>query len=591
MIFTLSLYLALAVSGLGLAYKIFSWFRLRVGTDDTAVSLVSRFSSAIRAIIGTLFSSKVFSLLKVFVADVLFQRRIGREGFLRWFAHISIFSGFMVLLLMHALDHYVTTPLFPGYSSTLNPFMFLRDLAGALVLVGLLIVIYRRFIAKVPRLISNIQDHYAIFILALIVISGVLLEGVKIPSYSRFQEMVEEYTIQASEQDIRSLEAYWVDAFGTVSPNLKGPFDSHTLAAGQEIHALNCAQCHSSPKSAFLGYAASRIFRPIALGIDQLHLATILWYIHFLVCFLGLAYLPFSKMFHVFSTPLSLLVNGVTERRFPSSVGITPKQILELDACMHCGTCSTHCRVGIVFEEIHNTNILPSEKIAPLKALAAGKTLTAQQLRTLQDGLYLCSNCYRCTVVCPAGINLQELWFSVREALLARGYPEFLMLSPLSVYRGLMREVIGPTRYEEAADGARKAVTNGVAQARLRDFSLPLEPGDANRLRKISASIQAKTFSHCYRCATCSNACPVVRNYPKPQERLGLLPHQIMHAVGLELWDLVFSAQMLWDCVGCYQCQEHCPEGVCAADVLYELKNLAITRASGILAEQGGGPR
>jgi len=29
----------------------------------------------------------------------------------------------------------------------------------------------------------------------------------------------------------------------------------------------------------------------------------------------------------------------------------------------------------------------------------------------------------------PVGINLQDLWFSARETLLARGYPEFLVLS------------------------------------------------------------------------------------------------------------------------------------------------------------------
>jgi heterodisulfide reductase subunit C len=78
---------------------------------------------------------------------------------------------------------------------------------------------------------------------------------------------------------------------------------------------------------------------------------------------------------------------------------------------------------------------------------------------------------------------------------------------------------------------------------------------------------------------TCSNACPVVRNYRTPQATLGLLPHQIMHAVGLRLWDLVFSANMLWDCLGCYQCQEQCPQSVHVADVLYELKSVAIARA------------
>jgi len=78
----------------------------------------------------------------------------------------------------------------------------------------------------------------------------------------------------------------------------------------------------------------------------------------------------------------------------------------------------------------------------------------------------------------------------------------------------------------------------------------------------------------------------VVRNYSHPTEALGLLPHQLMHAAGMGLWDLVFSSRMLWDCLGCYQCQEHCPQGVCVADIIYEFKNIAITRAKEKLTEK-----
>jgi heterodisulfide reductase subunit C len=71
----------------------------------------------------------------------------------------------------------------------------------------------------------------------------------------------------------------------------------------------------------------------------------------------------------------------------------------------------------------------------------------------------------------------------------------------------------------------------------------------------------------------------VVGNYENPQEALGLLPHQIMHAAGLGIRDLAFGSNMLWDCLTCYQCQEQCPQGVHVTDVLYELKNLAVKRA------------
>jgi len=35
---------------------------------------------------------------------------------------------------------------------------------------------------------------------------------------------------------------------------------------------------------------------------------------------------------------------------------------------------------------------------------------------------------------------------------------------------------------------------------------------------------------------------------------------------------------MLWSCLGCYQCQEACPQGVRVTDVLYKIKNMAMER-------------
>jgi hypothetical protein len=61
----------------------------------------------------------------------------------------------MLLLLMHALDKYITVAIWKDYYSTINPFMFLRNLFGALVIIGVIIAIYRRFILKVPRLFPS----------------------------------------------------------------------------------------------------------------------------------------------------------------------------------------------------------------------------------------------------------------------------------------------------------------------------------------------------------------------------------------------------------------------------------------------------
>jgi heterodisulfide reductase subunit C len=575
MFFTNSLYVALAIFGVGLLYKISTWFRYNIGAEAKDIPTSTRISAAIKGIAETLFSGNIFTLLRVFIVDVLLQIRVLRQDFLRWLMHICLYVGFMLLLLMHALDKFITSVLFPEYYSTINPFMFLRDLFGFLVILGIAIALYRRFIMKVPRLQTGGQDYYALIILAAIMISGVLLEGTKITSYSRYQEMVEEYTIAADEEELRALETYWVKEFGVVSPTLKAPFDDELLESGREAHEMSCVQCHSKPQWAFLGYTTAKIISPVALGLDRANMSTILWYIHFLACWLGLAYLPFSKMFHLFASPLSLLVNSVMDKETSSPANIATRQIVELDACTHCGSCTLNCSVGIAFESIPNLNILPSEKIGSLKKLASGARLTEQHLRHVQEGIYLCTNCERCTLVCPVGINLQDMWFSAREALLERGYPEFFMLSPFSYYRGLMREALVDNGYREPLDRAREVI---AAECHLMspDKLIPLSPADRGFRGDLSLSAQASTFSVCFGCQSCTTVCPVVANFDNPEEVLGMLPHQIMHACGLGVRDLALGSNMLWDCLTCYQCQEHCPQGVTITDVLYELKNVAV---------------
>ena len=576
MFLKVSLYISLVIFLIALIYKVSTWFRYKVGIGTTEIPTSTRFFSAVRGIGSTIFSVRILTLVKVFVLDVLLQFRILREDFLRWIMHIFIYGGFMLLLLMHALDKYITVAIWKNYYSTINPFMFLRDLFGALVIVGVLIATYRRFILKVPRLFSNAMDIYAILIVAVIMLSGIFLEATKMVAYSDYKRMADEYSGLSDPQELKSLEAYWVKEFGVVSPNLTGPFDEKVLQKGKELHESSCESCHARPQWAFTGYGAARVLSPIGLGIDRARLPSVLWYIHILACFAGLAYLPFSKMFHIFASSVSLLANGVIGKEKLAPANRATLQAMELDACTHCGTCSLRCSVIMAFEELMNMNIFPSEKIASLKALASGKALSPQELRRIQEGVYLCSNCYRCTAVCPAGINLQDLWFSARETLLQRGYPEFLVLSPLSFYRGLMKEETVLKDYEKPLIQAREAIAAQCDLMKEREMVLPLTPANKTLQSGLNLSAQAKTFSACFGCQTCTTVCPVVGNYENPQEALGLLPHQIMHAAGLGLRDLAFGSNMIWDCLTCYQCQEQCPQGVHVTDVLYELKNLAV---------------
>ena len=143
---------------------------------------------------------------------------------------------------------------------------------------------------------------------------GIALEGLKITSHSEFMRMVEEYAGLDDEEEINALEAVWVAEYGTVSPNMGGPFEEDLLSAGLEVHEGNCLDCHASAKWAFTSFTVAKIIKPVALWLDQVNGISILWYIHIISCFAGLAYLPFSKMFHIFTVPLSLIMGQVMDQ-------------------------------------------------------------------------------------------------------------------------------------------------------------------------------------------------------------------------------------------------------------------------------------
>ena len=153
---------------------------------------------------------------------MLLQGRVFKEDIVRWLAHMLIFYGFMLLLLMHALDSVITAAWFDDYYATVNPYFFLRDLFGAMVLIGVALAVFRRYLSKTPRLRTGGRDHYAIIILAVIMLSGIGLIGLKITSHSEFMLMVEDYAGLDDEEEIQALEAVWVKEYGLVSPNVAG---------------------------------------------------------------------------------------------------------------------------------------------------------------------------------------------------------------------------------------------------------------------------------------------------------------------------------------------------------------------------------
>lgn len=551
MFFDLSLYLALAICVAGLIYKIRSWLTVSVDRQDRRYSPAQRAGAALAGLGRTVFSLRIGAMLRALVLDGLLQGRSLRHSGLAWVAHIFLFVGFMGLLLLHALGEQITASLFRDYYSTLDPWLWLRDALGIMVLVGVGLIILRRVFVRGLRLTTHTRDRLAIILLAVVLLSGFALQAVKITSSEAFDRMAVEYAGLDDPREIKALRSLWATDYGVVfAPGQIGGGEE-LMALGRELNQNSCVECHSPAAHAFASYGLSVILRPAALALDRAGGPQALYFIHFLACFLGLAMLPFTKFLHLIVGPIILAVNAATERATMNPAARAALRALELDACTHCGTCTVHCSVAVTLRLLPNDEILPSERLASLSAKAHGNNGDRAHLAAMRDGAYICTNCQRCTRLCPLGINLNDLWTALKKDLADEG-----LGAPLKEISTFAGKAALPSR-------GRKEVlvnTNGFQ-------------------KELKHSAQANSFAECYSCRECTNACPLVFMSEWPNQELDLLPHQVMYCLKLGLKEEAMGARMVWNCLTCYECQEACPNLVQVTDVMYELRYLAAQAA------------
>jgi heterodisulfide reductase subunit C len=75
----------------------------------------------------------------------------------------------------------------------------------------------------------------------------------------------------------------------------------------------------------------------------------------------------------------------------------------------------------------------------------------------------------------------------------------------------------------------------------------------------------------CLQCGTCSASCPAVF-------AMDYTPRQVWRMCQLGLLEQVLRSQTMWLCSMCYLCQLRCPRGIPLADLMTDLKRLAMQR-------------
>ena len=520
------LILSLAVCLAGLAWRVRGWFRSWPDRTAPGRSQASPTSAT--------------GALKALLLDVVLLGRTARQSPYRWVAHGLILLGFTYLLLFHALAGIVSENLFHNYLPTLDPWRSLRNLAGLMVLAGLLMAFLRRLSKPRLRRLSHLGDWALLLLLGAIILSGFFLEAGKIISPAVFERMVQEYWGSDDPAEIAALQVHWAREQGTVfGHNLAD--DAATLSLGAELSADNCLDCHGDLKTAFVSLRLARFMARAAPLLERLGAQKFLYYFHLSLCFLGLAALPWSKLVHPLTTPLNLMIRGGRQdSRAGRSVAGPVRRGLGSDACTHCGQCGLRCSVAPAHTVLGNPDILPSERLVTLKRFRNGK-LSRPELERLNQGLRTCTECLRCTRICPSGIDLQEMWAAARPS----------------------------------QDQLSQEIRQKPALAWASEFKTV--PGDGTAFTQGLVD-RAEVYQACIQCTTCTSVCPVVALSRNPARELDLTPQQIVNLLRMGLKELALGTGMVWSCTTCYQCQEHCPRSIPVGDALGELRHTAQAR-------------
>ena len=330
------------------------------------------------------------------IANITLRRsRIRKDDPFAGLAHDFLLWGFLVLFLgtlILTVDEDFSKPLL-GVSflngTTYLWYSLFLDVFGVLFVVGLGMMIYRRVRGTVPRLSFREQevgqglrvdrfimdDWLFLALLLLAGIAGFAVEGVRI---------------------LRD---------GTSFPQEWSP----------------------------IGVALASTFAALGLSEEAaftLHMG--LWWLHAAGALALIAYIPFSKAFHVFAGFGSLVFSDDRAGRrldaptlteptgFRQVSDFTWAQLLQLDACVRCGRCHEVCPA-----QASGLPLSPRGLILQLRSFVGshrangGTAFVGSGIDA--ESVWSCATCLACMDACPLEIEHIPLLIEMRRYLVSRG--------------------------------------------------------------------------------------------------------------------------------------------------------------------------
>jgi nitrate reductase gamma subunit len=177
----------------GMADVVSVWLRGRVD-DSEAHSTGRKAGALLRTALAAIFSRRLPQIIKAFITEAWFNRRLWRTNRWRWLNHFLLVTAFMLLMVLSGLGalsdkvfHYVFhLEHVPWIAMWYNPdhpvTAVLNEVGSVLMTLGLIFFIVRRYVFRTPQLRTGPMDTWMVVGLGLILLSGWTTEIVRLSS-------------------------------------------------------------------------------------------------------------------------------------------------------------------------------------------------------------------------------------------------------------------------------------------------------------------------------------------------------------------------------------------------------------------------
>jgi len=404
----------------GVLWRVRKWFigQAKPGTENIRKQLWRQLRSAVQP--GRLWD---------WVRTALFQARLSSNGF-SLVTHLAIFWGMLVLAIGTALatvDQDFTNLLFDAQilrGVFYKLFKLALDVFGVVLILGLGMAACRRYLVRPERLratrtgISFWDGFPFLTVLFLIVVMGFVTEGLRLADGFHIEAQVA--AARGAEKD-RVLE------------DLRERFH-HVGSARQNAQLEGIAQGGPVfPAAAWspVGNGLAQVMKPLPVGsIRVAH--QLVWWLHALLAFGLIVAIPFTKAFHLISSPVNMLLRTpAPPGRLPVAMesgvrtvrDLTWQQLLQVDACTWCGNCQDACPAHTTGFPLSPRNLVQAINSQLLRTSVKGNGETPSLHGPIikPEELWACCTCRACEEVCPVFVQHPRLIIDLRRHLADQG--------------------------------------------------------------------------------------------------------------------------------------------------------------------------